>query len=371
MCKAVFSICLLGLASLVQAGILQQKSEWKLRIKMPDAPVYLKADLESPIIGRFPGRRVAKSYEAEGSFFRLTLSPDKDDVTLIGYVAAADVEVLEEKAIPETNFWTVDERMPGLGLSIMVGGGWSQFSAGELERGSRGMLEAYADSLRAAGYSVEWLKRESLRSGLSLTWNAAWRISRRWAVGLGGEFLSARAASMFDYFHGMVILRVDSIPSLRVAVLRPEVIYSIPLSSVLSFQAGAGPAVYFQKFEYSLLGEAAHSKTSFSQQVRNTVFGGQAWAGLEISLNRRAAVVLRARRRICSASDFKGEENYQEVFSYYDIANRPTISGQLYFVPGIPFDRLAVASEPPAVDARKAGFDYSGWDVSLGLQIRF
>jgi len=106
-----------SISVLVFADSNPQVIEWKLRISFESASVRLISSSQSPVIGTMPKGTILNSFEAEGDWFRVVLPSGKDGIVIIGYIAKADVQVLEEKIKKQTDFWRVEEGdFKGLGF---------------------------------------------------------------------------------------------------------------------------------------------------------------------------------------------------------------------------------------------------------------
>jgi hypothetical protein len=200
--------------------------------------------------------------------------------------------------------------------------------------------------------------------------DVAVRVGSRLGVGLGGDYVSAQNTSQFGFMEGINYHTVNSIPMLRAYVLRPGLYYTLPLGRLLSLKLCGGPAIYFSEFEYNRNAVALKFEENFHQRARNTFVGVQAGAGLEVHLNERAALVFQATGRYARTSNLEGEEKHVRIYETLDVSP-PDYEGPLYFIPDAAFPRLSVRPEAPSAGARKAIFDFSGVDLTLGLRVKF
>ena len=94
-------------------AISQERTiETRLKVRVGSAAVHLKPDNESPVIGSLGRGTVIKSYKSEGGWYRVVFAPEKDLISMIGYVIASDVDILDEKDLSLSNPWKPSAEYP-------------------------------------------------------------------------------------------------------------------------------------------------------------------------------------------------------------------------------------------------------------------
>jgi hypothetical protein len=130
-----------------------------------------------------------------------------------------------------------------------------------------------------------------------------------------------------------------------------------------------GPAVFFTNFEYNRNYLTNTDDVSFHLKAHDVAFGVQAGAALEVRLNERIGLLLRAGGRYARASSFEGDEKYDRVVNGSD-ASGPQYTGALLFGHRDSYPVLTVNAGAAPADARSAVFDFTGFSLSLGLKVR-
>jgi hypothetical protein len=290
---------------------------------------------------------------------------------LIGYIAAKDVSVLEEKPTGKPDFWGVgDKPYEGIGLEVILGAGITYFGGGDFTGAVRGMPDEYAASIAARGYPVVDRDVRPFHSGVHFSADLAYRLSPRISVGLGGEYFHARNTDRFGLMDGIYYDSANSTPILQAVIIRPGIYLKYPLGKVLSLCLDAGPALFFTNFEYNLITQTRAMYESFHLKAHDVALGVQAGIGLDVSLNERIGLVLRTTGRYARAASFEGDEKFDGVVNSLDTSG-PQYTGNLYFLHRGAFPVLTVRPDAPSSDARSAVFDFTGFDLSLGLRIKF
>jgi hypothetical protein len=310
-----------------------------------------------------------------GAWFRVVVPPAKDEITIIGFLASNEVEILEEKTTPKPDFWAPESgQFQGIGIDLQVGAGFTYFESGNLNPGVRGMYDELAAVFAAMGYPILDKKNGPFQSGVHFAADVIYNLGPHLAVGLGTEYVHARRFDSFGFMVGINYQTAYSTPIFSALVFRPGVYYTIPLTQVLAVTLVGGPALFFTSYEYNRnasIPGAPYSvwEESLHQRGRKLILGAQAGAGLELHINKRTAFVLQTMGRFARSSNMTGEEKNLVMLQGQDIG--PTYEGQLYFVPGGTYPRLAVRPDAPSSDARKAVVNFTGVDFTFGLRVKF
>lgn len=360
-----------GLCGALPSTAAGQTTEWKLRVAVDNAAVRLGPDLKSPVMTTAAMGTVLKSYEAEGAWFRVVIPPGKEEITIIGFIASNEVEILEEKTAPPADFWAPEPgEYRGHGFMVKVGGGLTFFGGGDLADGTRGMYDAFADLVAARGYPISRRKYNPFNLGVQATIDLMVGRGPRLAFGLGFEYIQAQRFDNIGYMIGLTSGTANSVPVLRALIVRPGVYYTLPVSKVISVGLFGGPALFFTRFTYNLNGASPGWEENLTLRASKVIAGAQGGTGLEFAINERMAFILQATGRYAEASGLKGEEEALVTRFGQDVSE-PRTEGSLFFVPGNPHSRLTVRSEAPAAEARKASFDFTGVDLSFAIRVKF
>jgi len=352
-------------------AISQERTiETRLKVRVGSAAVHLKPDNESPVIGSLGRGTVIKSYKSEGGWYRVVFAPEKDLISMIGYVIASDVDILDEKDLSLSNPWKPSaESFRGIGLSVQLGVGISFFPGGDLSTGTRGMYNDLAASISNMGFPLSDKYFLDLKSAADISADIEVQVGPRIFLGIGGDYISAHRIDKIGFSEHGIYRTATSVPTIVLYAVRPSVYYRIPFSRMFHFILGGGPAVYFSTYEYCRTLGTSLLEETFRQSARNTIFGAQAAAGFQVYLNNRTALVLQAIGRYARGSNLKGEEEYDRIYNTLDVSLQD-YQGTLLLVQGETYPRLAIGPVEGA-QRKKALFDFSGINLSLGLRIDF
>jgi len=351
----------------------QETSEWKLRVAIENAALRQKPDLASPIVATVAKGTILNSNEVEGAWFRVTITPGKEGAAIIGYIATNEVEILEEKIKrPPGYFEEPVEEFHGLGFTLKLAAGLNLFSGGDFYRGAAGMFDSNADAFISSGYTEESRRTKSFRSGFEAGGDILYHFNPRLGVGLGMDYIFARAESLF-VFHGQEVIsfKMWSTPWINAFSIKLGLFYNLPISSWLTVCFNGGPALFLVKYNYNRNVVIPGVADDLYQQANAQKIGFRGGLGLEIHLNQRAAVLLEAQGRFARITDFEGSEKFS-----HEVSGWPTIrevQGFLYCVEGKKYAELAILPDGDAngQNATKAVLDFTGISLLAGLRFRF
>jgi hypothetical protein len=352
----------------------QETTEWKIRVTSMSASVRLKPDLESPVVANLTKGTTLNSYEAEGDWFRVVLPPGKDGIVIIGYIAKGEVQILEEKIKKQTDFWQAEEAgFKGLGLHLMLSGGWALFPSGDIDRGAKGLYNIGAEAIAARGVDILERNTKPLRSALNLSGDIIYDLDPKIGIGIGFGYIHTLGIDTFRYSERKVYENtMNSATDLTVLTFRLGAFYALPIGRLFHIRLNAGPAIFITNLDYNRNAGGLDFEESFSLIGKTTNLGFQGGARLEIRIVERASLFFEVQGRSAKISDFKGSEHLVRRENSLPL---PTIdnSGTLYYLPDNPYPRLAVFPEGSsgAQGAQKAVFDFTGADLLAGLHIRF
>jgi hypothetical protein len=355
-------------------------SEWILKISVEKANIRREPNAESPIVSTAPKGMTLDSYEKIGEWFRVIIGPDEKGFTVIGYIHSNNVEVLKEKISKEPDFWVVEpEFFRGIGLSVKLSGGLSYFGSGDIDRGTKGLFDTTADSLSAAGYSIDQ-RKHPLHTGIEISGDLIYSINRRIGIGLGVDYI-------YTVVHNLLIVtgnelrseqQISSSPKINAVPIRLGLFFKFPLHRLFSISLSAGPSLYLTKYSYALDTEWMEMTSLFHEATAKSL-GFHGGIGLEVNLNRRAVFFIEGQGRYAKISNFEGEEKtkkpvfiQEERYVGYDYIVTKE-KGKLYYMEDEQYPYLAICKEEPSgfKNMRKATFDLSGISLRAGLIIKF
>lgn len=354
-----------------------QAVERKLRVKVENAQVRLKPEAGSPVVAVLKRGTVVMSYQAEGAFFRIVPDPDQGAASVVGYLAAADVEVLKEKAAVTRDFWNEESTSAGLGLELYLAGGYAMFGGGDFDTGTRGLYDETKAMMTGLGYSISSEYYHALKGGMELSAGIFWRFRPRLAVGIMGEYSLAQRFNKFEFKEGTLDLGANATPVLQTFAIRPGLRYGILIGGPVELAVTAGPTVFFSSFKYDvgvnydfMADIGTTSEYSYYVKSNRTFLGAFAALDLDVRVNSRSAVFLRATYRYAKPSGWEGSQKTVDwTYGGFDESNE--VQGRLYATDRGSFPILMMASENPGSGAGEAVLDYSGLSLSAGVRIRF
>jgi hypothetical protein len=336
--------------------------------------VRLKPIPGSSAIATLAKGTVLNSYGEEGAWFRLVLPPGKDDIVLIGYIAKSDVEILEQKIKKAVDFWLAEkEGFKGVGIHLMLLAGWALIPDGDIHKGAEGLVNIGADAIAARGVDIIGRNVKPLRSGANLGGDIIYDLSPRIGIGIGFGYIHAWQVDTFRYSQFEIYeYTMESVTDLTVTTFRLGATYAVPLGRLFKLRFNAGPAFFRVNFDYVRNAAGRNFQESYNVKVKSTRLGFQGGVTLETRFLERVSLFLKVQGRSVKMTNFKGLDvlgGWEGAWAFPTVRN----TGDLYFIPGHPYSRLAVLPEgsSDALGARKAIFDFTGADLLAGLQIRF
>ncbi|MDD8027721.1 MAG: hypothetical protein PHI34_14565 [Acidobacteriota bacterium] len=355
-----------------------QAVERKLRVKVENAAVHLKPGAESPVIAVLKLGTVLTSYEAEGAWCRIVPDLEKEAVSMVGYIAVTDVEVLKETAKVSRDFWSEESTFAGIGLDVFLTGGYILFGGGDLDAGTRGLYDEMKAMLTGLGYAPKNEYHHDLNGGGQFTIGFFWRLRSRLAVGVIGDYGQAQRFNKFEFADNALDRSAYSTPVLRTFAVRPALRYGILAGGPVDLAISAGPAVFFSSFQYDrgvsyeyVNDLGAMHDNSYYIKVHQTALGAFAALDLDVRLNARAALVLQAAYRYVHPAGWEGTEK-TVVWSYGGwTLDDGEIEGRLYSTTRDTFPILMVSPENPGSGAAEAALDSSGFSLNVGVRVRF
>ncbi len=374
--KKLYLGIVLGVVVLALAGVSSgraQTAEWTLTVAAEPARVHLKPDASSPVAATLAKGTVLKSAVKAGAWFRVVVEAGRGGALVIGYVAAADVEIAQTAGEAPDLWEEAPEGYRGTGLSVRVGGGFLFFGSGDISSGTLGEFDRISSSLVASGANITLKKRTSVRSGADITGDIIYRLGSRTGLGIRFDYFRSYRESSLRYAFGSDVneYTLDTKPFIDVYAIRPGFYYERPLTSRLRFLANGGPALYVVSYRFSRRFIVPGQEDDIRQEVKANRLGIQGGVGLELELNQRAGLYVEAQGRYARITGLKGTEwlysweNFQSVNTSTD--------GFLYSAEKAGYPALSVLDEATAADANasRAVLDLSGISVTAGIRIRF
>jgi hypothetical protein len=352
----------------------QIAAERKIKVSVASASVRINASDTSRVIATLPKGTIMTSYESDGNWLRVVLPPGKDGIVVIGYIAKSDVEILEEKIQKPRDFWAEDEeKYTGMGLHLKIAGGWAFFRSGDIDQGAKGLFEIGANSVSARGVDFLAKSVKPITSGFKLGGDIVYDLSPRIGVEVGVGYTKTRGDDTYRYSQfGIYQNTMDSATNITVLTFRLGAFFTLPLGRLINFHLNAGPALFITDLSYGRNDRGKGFEESLNIDGQATILGFQGGVELELRLLERVSLFFDLQGRSAKISNFQGSE--QTAGRENDIPI-PSVqkSGTLYYVPDIPYPRLAIYPDgsPEVAVARKAVFDFTGADLVTGIRIRF
>jgi opacity protein-like surface antigen len=352
----------------------QQALEWRLEVSAESARIHLKPDINSPVVAIVSRGTKLTSYFKEREWFRVIPGPGQEGVVSIGYIAPADVSVLEEKIRKESDFWgSQAEAYRGIGLTVKLGGGVHAFARGDIDRGAMGLYDAGVESLNSLGFTMFSREVRPFGSGFNLNGDILYRIAPRLSLDLGFDYASTKSTSLQQFGRNEFQLsNLTSEPSVNSVDVRLGLQYEFSLVGFLKSYLGGGPSLNFANYSYGFGNKAGGEfEDTTVQDAKGSGLGLWGVAGLEVAMNDRVGFFVEAQGRYAKISNLKGTERSDHWKNYMSTVTQA--SGYVYLVEDGVFPRLAVlpADSAASLNARRAAFDFSGVSLVAGLKVRF
>ena len=284
-------------------------------------------------------------------------------------------------------FWSLIAAGPSLGraegkFSLRIQGGWSCFSAGDINPGTQAFFDWYVGYWPASdgGY-------RALHNGYELGGDFIFELRPWLGLGIGGGYLRSSRTSQMSFWLidpgsdvGGVII---SAPKLSAVPIRLGLFLTVPLSKKLNFQADAGASCYFgarysdewHMWESQMATVMEEIQVVTRAERKQAPLGFQGGIGLELELQHNLFLSLDARGRYARFCGWAGTS----VIYIYEIGDEATFSerGLLYYedVPTLPGSPrlIMVQSDPPDgpnEEPRQAVVDFNGVSLQVGIRVR-
>ncbi len=375
----LFSAAAVSIASLflfsasLEASSERQEVKLKLIVIAEKAPVYFDPDTSSPIIGNYiKGIRLTSAGIDKG-MYRVMVRLESEDRSTIGYIAAKDVKVLDDKADAGTSDLSgfEEKKFSYIGLDIYAGAGPAWFDGGDITNGVRGLSEEMAATLAGLGYAIADRNVGNFRSGLSVYPDLVFHLSPKLSVGIGGEYSYARNLDTLGYAEGGALRNADATATLKAFVVRPGIHLTLPLSPSLEVRLTGGPVFIVMNFRYERNYLTSLITESLRLSAKDWAVGAQAGVAFEFRLNERLGFFLGVRGQVARAGSLEGDEHRLILDRNGIDVSEPAKTGTLGFTRRSGFPVLTVPGEDGASDLKNAVFDFTGIGLSAGLRIRF
>lgn len=386
---------LLVFSLLTMEHLQAQEKKFKLKVVTEEANVRLKPDIGSVIIAQLPQGTTVESTGKEGPWYLIIFKTD-EGTKAKGYVHESLVSELEplppekkkeappeiskeeelkkeekeefpeeEKTVqpPPVSFKT---DYPQYGLNFSLGGNF--ISAGDLNRGSQGLVDYYRDILEVEGNGK--VKPFHLSYALGVEFNL--QLSPQFYLGIGWGYFTGGKESLVEF----------PVPGSPDSLITQPKVQSIPVQALITyyprseaFYFKTGVEYHLARCSYSYQLQKEDSWRKWEGKATSQGFGVLGGLGLiqEISpwLNFYAEVLGRYAR----IKGFSGKAHYTDSEGT-DI----TEEGTLYYykgkMAGETYPLLFILQRKPSPDVkisgpRQACLNLSGVSVKLGIQFKF
>lgn len=349
-----------------------ESSKWTLKIVSEKANIRLTSGKESPVVATLLQGTILHSYEKTEEWFRIIIGPDESGFTIIGYLHSSEVEILEVKVDKEPDFWQEElEFFEGIGLSVQLSGGFTQFFGKEINDGASGLFGSWADYFTTSGYTLD-TRTKTFHSAYDVAGEIIYEIKPNLGVGLGLGIISGSKTSLLivsgqDIF---VEQKFAGTPRVRAVPIRLGLFLTLPIDRLVSLSFNAGPSLYFTKFSY-FLGPDWKERESLIQIARSRKLGIHGGVALNLEMNKRVALFIEGHGRYAKVSNFEGEEIRTRYVDNQELTS--VEEGTLYLLEDENKLYFAVLKEEPTgfQRAKKVIFDLSGIGLRVGLRVKF
>jgi hypothetical protein len=260
-------------------------------------------------------------------------------------------------------------------VSLRIYGGLSHLSVGDLNQGLAGWLDLWGQAAALQGLSGK-TNFVGAHWGAQAGVDVLIPLDSRLALALGAGTLGASARSWTDFPSN------DVVPSSQEINIRPRAIlvraglaYLLPVDRSLDIRFQAGAAYYQARAEADYNREWSDYWEKDRYDLKSKGWGCQGGMGLELRLNRWAAIFLEGQYRYAPISNFSGSV---ELTSSEE--GQILREGELYIIDykladDAVFSVIDVLEEEPSgpafLDVKKAVVDFGGFSLNLGLTLRF
>jgi len=254
-------------------------------------------------------------------------------------------------------------------------GGLNYLTAEAFNRGLEGQLDMWRYAASVEGSSGE-TNFAGAHWGFDVGADLLLPLSPRAWLQVGAAIVSASAVSQADFGPQ------DAVPSGHEVKITPRALsiqaslcYLVPISSFLGVRIQAGAAYFLARPEAEYRREWSDYWELDRYALKSKGFGYQAGIGLELGLNRWAAIFLEGLGRYARIPNFSGT---LELTSSEE--GQVLRDGDLYIYDyklgeGAVFTFIDVLDREPSGPAfsevRKAMVDFSGFSLNLGLILKF
>lgn len=371
MMKRIFGTVILSLSLIIPAAAAAQDAnpvEWRLQVAADGARVRAEArDASAELIVLAKGTMLA-SFERSGDWYRVVVETGEAGILVVGYIAAADVQVVKETVRPRPNFWAVESGdYHGIGLSVRIVVGLNRLGGGDLLAGSRGMFDRLGSDLAAGGYILGAESRDFSWTGANSEVEFIYRLTPRLGIGLGLESCFENSKSWREYsWYG-----ADDLVSLQTHMTyrapRLGLICTLPLGRLFGIYAEGGVWRPMVTYKSTIIGRRTEAL-----DVRSRGFGYHGALGIELTLTSRGYFFVEARGRYGRLTGFRGRSTL-EIHEPWKVPVSIVRDGRLYYLDSGPQASLLIqpGGEDPVDGSREAVLPLKTIGVSAGLRVKF
>ncbi len=347
-----------------------QSVEWRLQVKAASALVRASPYADGAVLLTLAKGTMLPSFEKTGEWFRVVVETGEGGLTVVGYVAASDVEVMKAVVRAVGDFWTEESgEFRGLGLSVKLSGGAGFLNGGDFARASRGMFLAWADAILAQ--DVEPYERvENFKlKGLELEGELLYRLTPRLSLGLGSGFLDATGRGALNYFvGGGASVRLEVKPIITIVPLRLGLTFALPIHRLFNVYAEAGPALYWAKLSHQMM----ISLWNYGQAATGRALGIHGGCGLELVLTSRGCWFVEIQGRYARFNGFSGRKT-SVIYNQFATPETRHTDGDLYFFKHERYSRIDILKNPPPESSggRRLVYDLKSLGLQTGIRVKF
>ncbi len=351
-----------------------QSVEWRLQITAAAALVRATPDGSGAVLLTLAKGTMLPSFEKTGEWFRVVVETGEGGLTVVGYVAAPDVEVIKAIVRSVGDFWTEETgEFHGLGLSVKVSGGAGFLTGGDVSRASQGMFLAAADAILSQGYETYERVEKFRFKGPEIALDLQYRLTPWLSLGAGAGVLETAGRGFLGYYEfNSDTSRLETKPVLQITPYRLSATVTLPIHRLFNVYAQAGPAYYRAKISHQLMIAAGGYYRTVGQLAVSRALGFQAGCGLELVLTSRGCWFLEVQGRFARFKDFNGEKRSVQTEPFLLPKNERSVGG-LYYLDEEPYPRLDILAGSHVESSGIHSFTYDLRSVSLwtGIRVKF
>lgn len=373
--KLFLATILIGLLT----GTLIAKERKYAVVKVEAANVRIQPSSSSPIIYVAKFGEKLEIMDKIRSWYKIITPQGKEgfiwEKLVKVEIATEEVKSIAEKKEPVSVQKVRHERISSKASKVSVfylGGGLSYLSGGELNKG----LKGWNDLISRVAISVSG-EMQPLTAGLNLYAGYSHYLSESFAFTISSSyiFISKKPFISYEYLPNTFADWNNEISISLIPVLA-GIKFDLFSSSNMKFFAKGAAGILFWKFYWHSREKFPNTLTNITFKAKKLIPAFEGGFGMEMALSESFGLFFEFTGRYGKLSEIKGEEELEEedfinrIREYYEEAYLwflEITDGETYWFL-IPSPSRPVFSD---TTARKASINLSGFNINLGLSVKF